>query len=882
MGLVGANPEPQVVGLDELPGKSNYFIGNDPKKWRTSIPHYAKVRYEQVYPGIDLVYYGSTQGQLEYDFIVAPGADPKAITLGFEGSDRLEVDAQGNLLLHFSDGKVRFHKPYVYQEADGTRQEIAGEYVLRGKTEVAFEVVSYDTSQPLIIDPVLSYATYLGGSGDEGGQSLAVDSDGNVYIVGSVDSDGFPTTPGAFQTAFGGGRRGVLSGDAFVAKLNPDGSALLYSTYLGGSGTDRGNSIAVDINGNAYVIGSTNSTDFPTFAAFQAVLGGEDDAFVAKLDAMGSALVYSTYLGGNEFDGGLGIKVDPSGSTYLTGLTRSTNFPASAGAFQTTLGGGTCSDGLSSFPCADAFVTKLNALGSALIYSTYLGGNAVDKGFSIAVDSLGNAYVTGETESTDFPLQGPFQAAFGGSTFPVGGDAFVTKFNATGSALIYSTYLGGSGIEIDSDIAVDSLGNAYVAGGTESMDFPVASPFQSNLNGTRDAFVTKLNAAGSALVYSTYLGGSGRDSATGIAVNGGGNAYVAGFTGSTDFPTTKPVQPFFGDEDAFLTKLNEMGSALAYSTYLGGSDADLATHVAVDASGNAFVTGWTLSTDFPTTNPLQGTHSGGVFDVFVLKIDDMDPPPAATTADLSLTKTSSRSQINSGDTFQYSLTVTNNGPDPASDVVMTDPLHFGVNLISARPGQGSCTGTSTVTCNLGTLDPIASVTITLELEHRSSSPWRGPFSNTARVASSTQDPELANNSNTATMTVSGGGGFFDGSGGCFIATAAYGSYLHPHVQLLRDFRDRHLLTNAVGRSLVRLYYQCSPPIAHLIAAHNSLRTATRLALTPVVYAVRYPLLAGLLFGVTFCLCAYGVRRQRAGLCRTQSRLPQSAKKHLLT
>ncbi len=641
MKLLGANRNPQVVGLDELPGKSNYFIGNEANQWRTNVPHYARVEYQEVYPGINLIFYGN-QRQLEYDFVISPGADPGAITLSFHGADAITFD-KSDLVLHTPAGEFIQRAPVIYQqEVNGKRKTVGGRYLLKRDHSIGFQLGSYNPRLPLIIDPVLSYATYLGSSGDEGGQSLAVDSDGNVYIVGSVDSAGFPTTPGAFQTAFGGGRFGVLSGDAFVAKLNPDGSALLYSTYLGGSGSDQGNSIAVDINGNAYVIGSTRSTDFPTFAAFQAVLGGEVDAFVAKLDAMGSALVYSTYLGGNEFERGFDIKVDPSGSTYLTGLTRSTNFPASAGAFRTTLGGGTCSDGFSSFPCADAFVTKLNALGSALIYSTYLGGNDADNGSSIAVDSLGNAYVTGVTESTDFPLQGPFQPAFGGGSLLFSGDAFVAKLNPDGSALIYSTYLGGNAVDSGVSIAVDSLGNAYVAGATGSLNFPVASPFQSNLNGIRDAFVTKLNAAGSALVYSTYLGGSGADSATGIAVNGGGNAYVAGFTTSPDFPTTKPVQPFFGDDDAFLTKLNEMGSALAYSTWIGGSDADHASHVAVDASGNAFVTGWTLSTDFPTTNPLQGTHSGGTFDVFVLKIDDMDPLPAATTADLSLTKTSSR------------------------------------------------------------------------------------------------------------------------------------------------------------------------------------------------------------------------------------------------
>src|SRR5438132_548275 len=361
MRLVGANPAPEVAGVGELPGKSNYFLGNDPTKWRTNVSTYAKVEYREVYPGVNLVYYGN-QRQLEHDFVVSPGADPKVITLAFEGVDGVAIDALGDLVLRTVGGEVRLRKPVVYQEQNRQRAVIPTRYVLTAEHQVAFEVAAYDATKPLIIDPVLVYSTYLGGSGSDASSGIAVDTQGNAYVTGVTRSSDFPTTAGAFQTTFGG----LIN--AFVTKLNPTGTALLYSTYLGGFGSNQGFAIAVDTLGNAYVTGGA-VRDFPTtLGAFQPAFGGGFfDAFVTKLNPTGTALVYSTFLGGSNDDEGFGIAADAAGNAYVTGFTQSSNFPTRAGAFQATFGG-----------VEDTFVTKLDPTGAALVYSTYLGGSGDD------------------------------------------------------------------------------------------------------------------------------------------------------------------------------------------------------------------------------------------------------------------------------------------------------------------------------------------------------------------------------------------------------------------------------------------------------------------------------------------------------------------------
>jgi len=598
--LRNANADAKVTGTDELVGTSNYFIGNDPAKWRSGVPTYAKVKYEGIYSGIDLLYYGN-QRQLEYDFIVAPGADPRRIAFDVRGAKRIRQDGQGDLVFKIGDDEIRWHKPVAYQEKNGARQSVAARYAITDTNRVGFELATYDANRPLYIDPLI-YSTYLGGSGNDNGNSIAVDSIGNVYITGSTNSTNFPTVNPLQPTNAGG------SNDAFVAKINPSGSALVYSTYLGGSGNDRGFGIAVDSAGDAYVTGSTNSFNFPTMNPFQPGYGGVSDAFVAELNPTGSALVYSTYLGGGGSDGGFSIAVDSLGNAYVAG-SAGANFPLVGQPFQGVFGG-----------ILDAFVAKINPSGSGMAYSTYLGGSGDDFATGIAVDSAGNVYVTGLTgspsNSKHFPTKNPLQPYFGGGAY----DAFVAELNPSGSALVYSTYLGGSGDEYGFGIAVDSAGNAYVTGYTTSTNFPTMHPLQPANGGSYDAFVAKINPSGSALVYSTYLGGSDYDKGLGIAADSAGNAYVIGYTFSTDFPTKNPLQPANGgSNDAFVAKFNPSGSALVYSTYLGGGGYDYGQSITVDSTGSAYVTGDTNSGDFPTKNPLQPAN-GGSYDAFVAKI----------------------------------------------------------------------------------------------------------------------------------------------------------------------------------------------------------------------------------------------------------------------
>ena len=610
MTLPGANSEAAAAGEAELEGKVNYFTGNDPARWRRNVPTFERVRYTEVYPGIDVVYYGN-QRRLEYDFVVAPGRDARVILLEFAGAESVAVDpATGDLLIGAGGETVRQHAPFTYQETANGRREVQSRYALKKDGRVGIEVGEYDAGAPLIIDPVLEYSTFLGGGSTDDGDDIAVDSGGNAYLTGTTLSADFPTAS-PIQAINRGG-----AGDAFVTKINAAGTALVYSTYFGGTGQEFGRGIALDSAGNAYITGYTNSSNFPTANAFQATIGGfTGDAFVAKIDATGANLVYSTYLGGTLIENGLGIAVDSAGNAYVTGNTASTNFPTVNPIQAGNNGSG------------DAFVTKINPSGSALVYSTQIGGGGADQGFGIAVDSQGSAYITGSTGSSNFPTVNPM---FPRSTNI---EAFVTKLNAAGSALVYSSYLGGSLAEYGAAIAVDGQGNAYVTGTTGSNNFPTANPIQPfTAGGNSDAFVTKVNAAGSALVYSTYLGGSGSETAGGVAIGGiavdsVGNAYITGSTDSTNFPTANAINPTFGGgtRDAFVTKINAAGSALSYSTYLGGSGADGGVDLALDSAGNAYITGSTDSSNFPTVAGSFDTTVSGV-DAFIAKINDRSPP----------------------------------------------------------------------------------------------------------------------------------------------------------------------------------------------------------------------------------------------------------------
>ncbi len=840
--LQGANQNVVAKGVDTLPGQRNYFIGNDPSKWRTGVPTFRAVRYEEIYPGISLTYYGN-QRQLEYDFVIAPGADPQSIRLTFDAGVRPGISADGDLVLRTSGGEVRQKRPVIYQEIAGQRRAIEGRFVLSGKRQVGFELGSYDRTKPLVIDPTLVYSTYLGGSSDDLGSSIAVDSSNNIYIAGTTSSTNFPLHGAAF---------GVKAGlaDIFVTKIDAAGANILYSTYVGGSGQDRGDGIAIDTSGNAYVVGRVDSSsfNFPTTpGSFAATYrGGDFDGVVFKLNAQGNALAYSGFLGGEENDSTEGVTVDSAGNAYVTGGTKSIGFPTSVSAYQPTRAGDT-----------DAFLAKINPAGSALLYSTYLGGSGTDRGSGVVIDSSGNAYVAGFTSASDFPTADAFQNSFGGSF-----DAFVAKFDTNGSgasSLLFCSYFGGIGDDKAYGLAIDSgASNVYLVGQTSSNNLPLLNPAQPAFGGSFDAFIAKISTTGTK-VYATYLGGTGDDRGTGIAVNSAGAAYVTGFTSSTNFPTLNQLQISNGGGfDAFLAKLNPAGSGLLYSTYLGGSGNESNTStgtstnpIALDSLSNAYLTGFTSSTNFPTVSPLQPANGGGQ-DAFVVKIGDATlaadysisvtpssrtvipgggttytvtatpvggfigtislsasgfsndstasfspttiviadasaksstlavnttaaTPPGTYTlnvdttsgnlqhggtvqlfvsgtasANLAISKTVSPNPATSQANMTYRIIVTNNGPSPATNVVLTDPLPVGTAFVSAvPPANATCSGTTTVTCNLNSIASGAAAIVNITITPQAP----GQLSNTASVTANEPDPDTSDNSTTIQTTV---------------------------------------------------------------------------------------------------------------------------------
>lgn len=611
MKLLGANPESSATGQERLEKKSNYLLGRDPKKWRTNIPNYSVIRFRNIYPGIDLLYHGS-HGQLEYDFVVAPGSNPAVIKMEIVGADSLEIDEYGDLLMNIGGALLRQVAPTIYQQTGGVRKSVSGGYRLDKRGQITFRIGPYDDAIPLIIDPVLVYSTYLGGSGADESAAIATDVEGNAYVVGTTDSVNFPSSTGAYQSISRGAK------EVFVTKLKPNGTGVVYSTYLGGDLKDIGYCIAVDGTGSVYVTGTTSSANFPTTTgAMQTANGGGTDAFVAKLNPTGSALVYSSYLGGSGNEEGFGIAVNSSGNAYLTGITASTNFTTTSGVMQGTLAGPT-----------DAFVTKLNPNGTSAIFSSYLGGGGAEIGFWIALDAEGShAFVTGVTDSTNYPTTiGALQ------TFAAGGnDGFVTKVNGTGTMATYSTLIGGAATDAGLCVAVDWSGNAFVTGLTESANFPVIAGAiqETNGGGASDAFALRVNTSGSALIYSTYLGGSGADVGAGIALDYSGNAHVTGTTNSSNFVQPAGVTPpsLAGSDDAFLLLVDKNGTALSYYTNLGGAQAEESFGIAVRLAGDTYVTGTTKSGDYPTTNAaFQPTTAGGL-ESFVTRVSI--PTPAS-------------------------------------------------------------------------------------------------------------------------------------------------------------------------------------------------------------------------------------------------------------
>jgi len=581
MRFEGSSSSARVEGIEPLPAQANFLTG-PAGQWHQGVPLFGAIWYRGLYPGIDMIYGGNGR-QLKSEFVVAPGADPRRIRIRYAGAGKVAIQPDGALSVPVGEHRLGEGAPYIYQERNGVAVTVDGHYALSGDGAVEFALGPYDTSRPLVIDPVLSYSMLLGGAGFNAATAIAVDSTGAAYIAGYTDSYNLPTANP--EQNFNAG-----SNNAFVAKLNPSGIGIAYCTYVGGSGDDRAYAIAVDSSGAAYVAGTATSTNFPTRYPEQSRLEGGRNAFVLKLSPAGNTLVFSTYLGGNGADTANGIAVDAAGNSYVVGDTTSTNFPATA--FQTGYHGS-----------QDAFITKISPSGGSLVYSTYLGGSGADHGAAIAVDSSGAAYVTGSTCSADFPVANAFQRSIAG-----GSDAFIARLSSNGNTLLFSTYLGGSGGSVSypetaQGIALDTEGDAYVVGVTSSTDFPLSHAVQPQLEGEMDAFVAELSSSGS-LLYSTYLGGSGVDVGNAIAVDSSGAAYVAGYTFSTDFPVVGGFQTALGGVcDAFMAKLSPAGVSLVYATYLGGSGSDTATGVAIDANGNVYLSGWTLSTNFPMVTP---------------------------------------------------------------------------------------------------------------------------------------------------------------------------------------------------------------------------------------------------------------------------------------
>ena len=615
--FVGASRQVQIQGSEPTQAQVNYFIGNDPAQWRTGIPTFHEVVYHELYPGIDAHFTGLQQGELKYTFVVQPGAAAEQIRLAYTGATGLRLDAHGDLIIETGSTSLKDSHPYVYQEIDGQRIEVESAFALRDDRGYGFTIIGdYDHSYPLVIDPGLVYSTYLGGSNmNDYGNGIAIDSAGCAYVTGSVESTDFPT-----KNAYDSSHNGDF--DVFVTKIDTHQSgtaSLLYSTFLGGTDEDRGESIDVDGSGYVYVTGYTWSTDFPTKNAYDTTFnGGYDDVFVAKLDMTLSgtaSLLYSTFVGGNNSERGHSIVATGTGIAYVTGETQSTDLPTTLSAYDSSHNGSN-----------DAFVTKLDTTQSgsgSLLYSTYLGGTAWDHGNGIAATSTGIAYVVGATASNDFPTKNAYDPSHNG-----GSDVFMTKLDTTQSGaacLLYSTYLGGSGGERGFGIAVGRGASAYVTGWTASTDFPTLNAYDSSHNGSHDAFVAKFDTTetgGASLLYSTYLGGSSDDE--GYSIASVSYLYVTGYTGSANFPTLDAYDSSLnGTYDVFVAKFGSgSGTAsLLYSTYLGGSDYDVGNGIAVNSAGCAYVAGCTASTDFPTTsNAYDTTYSGGWNDVFVAKL----------------------------------------------------------------------------------------------------------------------------------------------------------------------------------------------------------------------------------------------------------------------
>jgi uncharacterized protein (TIGR03437 family) len=622
----------RVEGEQALTTRSHYLIGSDPSRWRRDIPSFGRVRYAEVYPGIDLVFYGNQQ-QVEFDFVVAPGADPSRIRLDFEGGGQLHVESDGEMVLSTGAGEIRLRRPRIFQEVDGEQRPVSGAYELVGGTRAVFRLAAYNRARSLRIDPVLVYSSFLGGNGAAQGGSdrartVAVDGGGNIYLAGITESSSFPTSQGALQRSMSSGPKM----DGFIAKLDPSGSALLYSTYIGGNANDDVNGIAVDAGGNAYVVGYTNSDDFPaTAGSMQPRRAGASDAFLIKLNPAGSQLVFATLLGGNADETATAVALGASGTAYVAGSTYSTNLPITSGAYQSTLKGG-----------QDSFLAAVSNAGDRALFCTYLGGAGNDVATSIAISSSGDPVLAGWSDSTNFPVTaGALRKTASGR------EAFVTRLKSGGASLVFSTLVGGTFDDAASAVAVDAAGDVFLAGYTASRNFmvtaPVAVPMPTGgplsgiqtlqdilqqlragayQGGDYDAFVVKINGDGSSLLFGRYLGGAGKDVANALSLDASGTVIIAGQTSSTDLPVSPlAAQSVYGggSSDGFVAKFSGTDGRRILFTYAGGLDEDAILALAADGSSNFVAAGYTLSTNIASGQVYNDTIAPGGYDAFVRK-----------------------------------------------------------------------------------------------------------------------------------------------------------------------------------------------------------------------------------------------------------------------
>lgn len=605
--FVGGNSRTVLEPGERGPGHVSYLLGDDPERWRTRLPVYRSLVYRDVWPGVDVSVHGEA-GVLSYELVLSPGARTEDIRLAMKGADSLSLDPAGDLRFHTPVGDLHHSRPAGRRQgSDGLEWQVATRFALSAerRAEYGFALAAGEGRRDrVVVQPGIAYATFLGGSSFESGIGIAVDDGGHAYLAGKTLSSDFTTTSGAYD------RQYDLNHDVTVVKLNPTGSELIYATFLGGNGDDRGHSLAVDAEGGAYVTGRTTSSNFPTTpGALDRSWNGKFDAFVARLSPDGSALVYSTFLGGSRDDRGLAIAVDGADAAYIAGKTQSVNFPVSSAALARNRAG-----------AADAFVTKLNAAGS-LAYSTYLGGTRNDRANGIAIDAAGRVHVAGDTQSADFPST----SAAHDESFNGGLDAFAAVLDAAGVQLVASTYLGGKSNDSASALSMGADGSLYVTGFTASADFP-ATPgsHDTSFNGGSDAFVARLAPLVSSLLYSTVLGGAGDDLGYGVAVDAAAQAWIVGETSSSSFPVTADAYDpsFNGALDAFLARLTATGSGLAYATYLGGGADDHLFGIALDPSGAAYAVGKTASPNFPTTAGAWAPTFNGDVDAVVLKLTD--------------------------------------------------------------------------------------------------------------------------------------------------------------------------------------------------------------------------------------------------------------------